>query len=127
MRVCVVYLFLNSFPFYQAIRLLSRRLSINICICLCICTDRFTVCHLCRFKTFLLIASYSAFSRKTVNKYLYLYLYQMMHLRMHLCNRTYIHMCRGQRQHVQRVNKKDKGKTCHTPQRSVGTVLISLP
>jgi len=31
-RVCVVYLFLNSFSFYQAVRLLSRRLSINICI-----------------------------------------------------------------------------------------------
>ena len=30
--VCVVYLFLISFSFYQAIRPLSRRLSISICI-----------------------------------------------------------------------------------------------
>jgi len=46
---CHGHLSLDSFSFYQAIRLLNRRLSINICICICICTDRFIVCHVCRF------------------------------------------------------------------------------
>jgi len=36
-------------PPHQAIRLLSRRLLINMCMCICICTARFIVCHVCRF------------------------------------------------------------------------------
>jgi len=74
--VVVVYLFLNSFSFYQAIQLLSRRLSINIYICICICTARFIVSCLSLLNIFAHIKLFGfQAARVSINICVYMYMY----------------------------------------------------